>query len=126
MYNVNFFYRDLNVKHEGVTIQSKTWFGETNFQRFYFFSSQVDSSAIKKSIEMVYSAYLPKGSHPFVYMSLEINPQNVDVNVHPTKHEVHFLYQVNKNRFKLVFKTELKNPNVLGIRMVKCILFQTI
>jgi DNA mismatch repair protein MLH1 len=54
----------------------------------------VDSTAIKKSIEMVYSAYLPKGSHPFVYMSLEISPQNVDVNVHPTKHEVHFLYQV--------------------------------
>ncbi len=43
---------------------------------------------------MVYSAYLPKGSHPFVYMALQITPQNIDVNVHPTKHEVHFLYQV--------------------------------
>jgi DNA mismatch repair protein MLH1 len=63
----------------------------------------VDSSAIKKSIEMVYSAFLPKGTHPFVYLSLEINPKNVDVNIHPTKHEVHFLYQVSISIFSLCF-----------------------
>jgi DNA mismatch repair protein MLH1 len=53
----------------------------------------VDCSAIRKAIDAVYSAYLPKGTHPFVYLSLEINPLNVDVNVHPTKHEVHFLHE---------------------------------
>ncbi|XP_068184317.1 DNA mismatch repair protein Mlh1 isoform X2 [Antennarius striatus] len=53
----------------------------------------VESSALKKAIEMVYAAYLPKNTHPFLYLSLEIAPQNVDVNVHPTKHEVHFLHE---------------------------------
>jgi len=53
----------------------------------------VDCSALKRAIEQVYANYLPKGSSPFVYMSLHISPQNLDVNVHPTKHEVFFLHQ---------------------------------
>jgi len=48
----------------------------------------VDSPAIRKAIEAVYAAYLPKNSHPWVYLALEMDPKNVDVNVHPTKREV--------------------------------------
>ncbi|XP_069417342.1 DNA mismatch repair protein Mlh1 isoform X2 [Ovis canadensis] len=53
----------------------------------------VESASLRKAIETVYAAYLPKSTHPFLYLSLEISPQNVDVNVHPTKHEVHFLHE---------------------------------
>jgi DNA mismatch repair protein MLH1 len=51
----------------------------------------VDSSVIKKAVEQTYSSFLPKGGKPFVYLSLEIDPARVDVNVHPTKREVNFL-----------------------------------
>ncbi|KAH8728841.1 DNA mismatch repair protein mutL [Phaeosphaeriaceae sp. PMI808] len=51
----------------------------------------VDSAVVKKSVEQTYATFLPKGGHPFFYLSLEIEPARVDVNVHPTKREVHFL-----------------------------------
>lgn len=51
----------------------------------------VESSNIKKAVEQVYSTFLPKGGHPFLYLSIEIDPARIDVNVHPTKREVHFL-----------------------------------
>lgn len=51
----------------------------------------VESTNIRRAIEQTYSTFLPKGGHPFTYISLDIDPQRVDVNVHPTKREVNFL-----------------------------------
>ena len=51
----------------------------------------VESSNIRKAVEQTYASFLPKNGRPFVYLSLEIDPGRVDVNVHPTKREVNFL-----------------------------------
>jgi DNA mismatch repair protein MLH1 len=48
----------------------------------------VDSLAIRKTVEAVYAPILPNGTHPFIYLSIEMPPEHVDVNVHPTKREV--------------------------------------
>lgn len=53
----------------------------------------VECSSIRKAIAAVYMKFLPKGAHPFVYLGLEMEPSNLDVNVHPTKREVHFLHE---------------------------------
>ncbi|KAK4721542.1 hypothetical protein R3W88_011775 [Solanum pinnatisectum] len=53
----------------------------------------VDCGALKRAIEIVYTATLPKASKPFIYMSIILPPEHVDVNIHPTKREVSLLNQ---------------------------------
>lgn len=48
---------------------------------------------LKRAINSIYQLFLPKGGQSFVYLSLELRPQNVDVNIHPTKSEVRFLHE---------------------------------
>ncbi|KAK9796301.1 hypothetical protein WJX73_009226 [Symbiochloris irregularis] len=53
----------------------------------------VDCSPLKRAIEATYAAVLPKGYKPFVFLELQLPGDHVDVNLHPTKHEVGFLHQ---------------------------------
>ena len=53
----------------------------------------VESATIQRALQEAYAACLPKGGHPFVYLSLRLPPASLDVNVHPTKREVFFLDQ---------------------------------
>ncbi|GJQ79891.1 Mlh1 [Trypoxylus dichotomus] len=86
----------------------------------------VECQSLKRCIDQVYTTYLPKNSHPFVYLSLELDPRNIDVNVHPTKHEVHFFNEeqiielimvavetklLGSNNSR-VFYTQAKLPNI--------------
>nr|XP_015649877.1 DNA mismatch repair protein MLH1 isoform X2 [Oryza sativa Japonica Group] len=56
-------------------------------------SRLVDCTALKRAIEFVYSATLPQASKPFIYMSIHLPSEHVDVNIHPTKKEVSLLNQ---------------------------------
>lgn len=53
----------------------------------------VDCESLRTAINELYSVFIPGGSHPFIYMSLQVDSLSLDVNVHPTKHEVHFLHE---------------------------------
>lgn len=51
----------------------------------------VESSTLKRSLQSIYANILPSKQHPFMFLSLQLPPERLDVNVHPTKREVCFL-----------------------------------
>ncbi|XP_065039683.1 DNA mismatch repair protein MLH1 isoform X2 [Musa acuminata AAA Group] len=53
----------------------------------------VECTSLKRAVEVVYSSTLPKASRPFIYMSIKLPSEHVDVNIHPTKREVSLLNQ---------------------------------
>ncbi|XP_007020138.2 PREDICTED: DNA mismatch repair protein MLH1 isoform X1 [Theobroma cacao] len=72
----------------------------------------VECTALKRALEIVYSATLPKASKPFIYMSIILPPEHVDVNVHPTKREVSLLNQeVIIEKIQSVVESMLRNSN---------------
>jgi DNA mismatch repair protein MutL len=48
----------------------------------------VQSRPLQEALEAGYRGLLPKGKHPLLVFHLDLSPQEVDVNVHPTKTEV--------------------------------------
>lgn len=60
---------------------------------FFINNRLVSCDPLRRSLNQIYSTYLPKGNRPFIYLSLLLKPELVDVNVHPTKREVRFLHE---------------------------------
>lgn len=50
----------------------------------------VDSRLLSYALIESYHRYLPKGRYPLAFLFVEVPPEEVDVNVHPSKREVRF------------------------------------
>ncbi|ODV95094.1 hypothetical protein PACTADRAFT_34831 [Pachysolen tannophilus NRRL Y-2460] len=69
-------------------------YGQKKTTEVFFINNRlVSCDPLKRALNQLYSVFLPKGNKPFLYLALEINAKNVDVNVHPTKREVRFLFE---------------------------------
>lgn len=61
-----------------------------NFEFFFVNGRYIRSPLLSKGLEAGYKAYLMQHKFPFALLHLTSDPENIDVNVHPSKMEVRF------------------------------------
>lgn len=64
--------------------------GNRNYENYYINGRYIRSSIISKAIEEAYKPFLMQHKYPFTLLHFTIDPEYLDVNVHPTKMELRF------------------------------------
>jgi DNA mismatch repair protein MutL len=64
--------------------------GSTDLQHFFVNGRVVRDNLLRHAVRLAYERLIPGGRHPAYLLYLELPASRLDVNVHPTKHEVRF------------------------------------
>lgn len=67
--------------------------GNRNYENYYINGRYVKSNIIAKAIEDAYKDFTMQHKYPFTVLHFEMDGQDLDVNVHPTKMELRFSNQ---------------------------------
>lgn len=89
----NSIYREAN----HADLQLRGWFSKPDYQRnqndkqwVYINGRMVKDKLVNHAVKQAYEQILYPGKHPACLLYLTIDPAEIDVNVHPTKHELRF------------------------------------
>ncbi len=97
VYGKDFFENTLDLEFEmwGIKVSwyisdPKVSFGTNKKQSLFVNKRIIKSPLIFKAISNAYNRFIPHSQHAWYVLNIEVNPTEVDVNVHPRKLEVRF------------------------------------
>ncbi|MCD5380808.1 DNA mismatch repair endonuclease MutL, partial [Candidatus Gracilibacteria bacterium] len=97
VYGEDFFENtlELNVEMSGIKLSGfisdpKVSFGSNKKQSLFVNKRIIKSPLIFKAISNAYNRFIPHSQHSGYVLNIDVNPTEVDVNVHPRKLEVRF------------------------------------
>ncbi|MFX1822874.1 DNA mismatch repair endonuclease MutL [Acinetobacter sp. AS5] len=91
---------------DSINMRLSGWLGhpsdaraQADLQYVYVNGRIVKDKTISHALRMAYDGILHGHQHAAYLLFLEVDPENLDVNVHPTKHEIRFLNQREVHEF---------------------------
>ncbi|ENX62662.1 hypothetical protein F884_02329 [Acinetobacter sp. CIP 102143] len=91
---------------ESINMRLSGWLGhpsdaraQADLQYVYVNGRIVKDKTISHALRMAYEGILHGHQYSSYLLFLEVDPENIDVNVHPTKHEIRFLNQREVHEF---------------------------
>lgn len=64
--------------------------GNRNFENYFINGRYIKSGLISRAIEDGYKSYMMQHKYPFTMLHFQVEPEYIDVNVHPSKMELRF------------------------------------
>ena len=106
-----------NISVSGFLTKPNVSRSNRNHQYLFVNQRAISSQVISRAIYDAFHSLLPDRKYPIFVLNIEINPLEVDVNIHPRKLEVKFLYQQEvysfvKNACKKVLEENVLAPQV--------------
>ena len=91
---------------DSVNMRLSGWLGhpsdaraQADMQYVYVNGRIVKDKTVSHALRMAYDGILHGHQHAAYLLFMEVDPENIDVNVHPTKHEIRFLNQREVHEF---------------------------
>ncbi len=93
--------------------------GNRTYENYFINGRYIKSNIISKAIEDGYKFILMQHKYPFTVINFEINPEYLDVNVHPSKMELRFrksekIYPMISD---WVHNALIEKPNIIDVKL---------